>query len=649
MCLPDKEEKPMQDDYAAAYRKGRRVYQRAVLTGKYPYLISLEDLISNQRQLPEIPIGLHELPADLIVGTRTKGRQEAFTENFLPILDEESEFAMKWWKLYDAQLDEGIHDPVKVYEYMWKFYVEEGNKRVSVQKYLEVPQIMADVIRIMPEKRDEKEIRIYYEFVEFFQVMPFYEIRFSEEGCYARLAELLGQDLVTPWPEQLIEDVKYAFHRFEGSFLTKKGQDLGLTTGDAFLLYLEVFGLKGLTEEGNRQIEKRLTRIWDEFRVEARDDKIALEEEPGTEKKDSILSPLLRRGERYTEKNPLRIAFVYDKSPEESSWIYGHELGKNYIQDYYGGIVQCTSYHHCDTEEAFIRSVDKAVQDQGATVVFTTSPRLMPLTLRAAIHYPNLKFLNCSINLSHDAVRTYYGKMFEAKFLMGALAASVAENHQIGYVADYPLYGTVSNINAFAIGAAMVDPYASIHLDWSSVKSRDWHDTMRKAEVQVLSGPDFIKPSEASREYGLYRILEGGAIQNLAMPVWNWGKYYSLIVEKVLRDNWNGSTDGNQAVNYWWGMSSGVIDVILSNRLPYYSEKMIQAFRLSLLSGSVNPFAGELHSQEKMLYGRDNTGLTNEEIISMNWLNDNVIGSLPSLEDLDEAGQQAVKIGGVLR
>ena len=43
----------------------------------------------------------------------------------------------------------------------------------------------------------------------------------------------------------------------------------------------------------------------------------------------------------------------------------------------------------------------------------------MEYTLRAAVEYPQVRFLNCSIGLPHQSVRSYFGKMYEAKFLLG--------------------------------------------------------------------------------------------------------------------------------------------------------------------------------------------------------------------------------------
>ena len=116
----------------------------------------------------------------------------------------------------------------------------------------------------------------------------------------------------------------------------------------------------------------------------------------------------------------------------------------------------------------FYAAVETAVK-HGANVIFSTSHRLMEYTLRASVEYPQVRFLNCSIGLPHQSVRSYFGKMYEAKFLLGALAASMADNHRIGYHASVFASGALSEINAFAIGASLLDPRAQIILTWGDV------------------------------------------------------------------------------------------------------------------------------------------------------------------------------------
>ena len=53
----------------------------------------------------------------------------------------------------------------------------------------------------------------------------------------------------------------------------------------------------------------------------------------------------------------------------------------------------------------------------------------------------DVKILNCSLLPSYHTVRSYYLRMYEAKFIIGAIAGAVCDNNRIGYIADYPVYG----------------------------------------------------------------------------------------------------------------------------------------------------------------------------------------------------------------
>ena len=611
----------MLDDYLKAKRIGERQVHRAVAQGQYPYPPALDDLV--EAGLSEYPVGLAEVPLEMVAGTRTAGRQNAFSNGFMPILSANSEFAVKWSNLYDAQMTEGIRDPIKAYEYMRRFYVQEGNKRVSVMKYLHMPLIMADVTRVLPKRSDEKDVKIYYEFLDFYNVCPLYEFGFTEEGSYAKLAELLGQDLVHQWREDAVQTLRSAYTYFDQVFQSKSGGKLKITAADAFLVYLTIYRIDDLLNSSRSEIAIQMDRIWNELLVENQQDdkKITLVDRPqaiaGIEQAaPAAASPtgllsMLRGQTVYSERHPLRIAFIYDKSPEKSAWIYGHELGRNQLEQTYPGVVETIRYDDVVTDASFARVIDAACADENDLII-TTSPAQMTQTLKAAIDHPDVKFMNCSINLSHNAVRTYYGRMYEAKFLMGSLAASLADNHRIGYRADYPIYGTIANINAFAIGAALVDPRAKLYLSWDSKKDSNWREAF-------------------------------------SVPVWNWGRYYELIIRTILNGTWEAKNLArkDQALNYWWGMDAGVIDVILSEKLSYYSRKLMRTLKGAVIAGTLNPFDGELRSQQGVIKTADAPRLTNEEIITMDWLNDNVIGAIPTMEELRDTARITVSVSGV--
>lgn len=620
----------MKLDYEKAKKLGEREYRRRLVKGQYPYLPSLDEMVSEIGRMPEISLGTAEIPMDMIVGTRTSGRKNAFAANFMPLMGIETEFAAKWSRLYDSQVEEGIRDPIKVYEFMNRFYVEEGNKRVSVMKFVGAVTIPANVIRIRPPRTDSEQSRLYYEYLDFYKVTKSFEIVFSAPGRYEKLARILEQNLQDPWPEELLEKLHAGLIAFKEIYYAKGGRKLNLTIGDALLIYLSVYSLDSLLREGSDEISRRLLRLWREYIAASQPEGIALiekREDAETVKKKSPLAKMADLVGHYSPAHPLKIAFVHERSAASSGWVYGHMLGMNHLKNAFGSLVQTMHFDNCTSEED-IRAAFDTAREEGCGMIFTTASSLMPFALRFAVENPAVKVLNCGVNQTQHALRFYYGKMYEAKFILGALAASLADDHQISYRASKKDATAIANVNAFAIGAQLTDPCCRVRLHWIGEESRSDSATpdYREKEIHVFSDIDIIRPDDESRRYGVFMIDEKGNFRRLAASIWNWGAFYELIVRKVLDGTYDSvpASQKDRALNYFLGISSGIIDVILSDDLPRPSFRLAQMLRKGIAEGRISPFEGVIFDREGKAHGAEEAFLSTGQIMEMDWFAENI-------------------------
>ena len=99
--------------------------------------------------------------------------------------------------------------------------------------------------------------------------------------------------------------------------------------------------------------------------------------------------------------------------------------------------------------------------------------------------------------------------------------------------------------------------------------SSDGWGLLLEAGCSVISNREAVLPGDTRRalSLGTYRMCPDGQLQPLAMPRWAWGKLYEKIVRSVLSGAWDTAAK-TEAVNYWWGMDSGALDVELSEQLP---------------------------------------------------------------------------------
>ena len=104
-----------------------------------------------------------------------------------------------------------------------------------------------------------------------------------------------------------------------------------------------------------------------------------------------------------------------------------------------------------------------------------------------------------------------------------------------------------------------------------------------------------------------------------------------------------------KAINYWWGMSAGVIDVICSNRLPIGTKRLVELLKATISTDMFNPFSGILYSQNGVVSNDVNRSLSPEEIMTMDWLARNVIGTIPKVEELKEQAEPVIKQQGVIK
>lgn len=629
-------------DYSKARKLAQKVYHQNIADGKYPYLQVLDELISFTETVGESDLGLIEIPLDLIVGTKTAGRTKAFASNFMPLLSENSEFADKWSALYKSHIEEGIHEPVIACEFMNSYYIIEGNKRVSVLKYSGAVSVPGYVTRIIPVPNETDASKIYYEFMEFSRASRINTIYFSRPGSFHDLCGLVGKRFGEPWTEDERRLFSSCLFYFTKAYKEKGGGKLPITVGDAFLLYLNIYGYENMAERTNETIKKSLANLWNDLEAIPESKNVNLIMQPEKEPEKNVIRKLIT-----PPAQKLTVGFLYYKTAETSSWTYGHNLGRLYLEDNMAGKLSIHVYDGIITDEDCLKAMEQAVAD-GCSVIFTTTPRFLGPSIKAGIKYPQLKILNCSLNSYSGHLRTYYGRLYEAKFLVGMLAGILTRTDSIGYIADYPIFGTTAAINAFALGVKTVNPTAWVHLVWSSEKGCDINKTLKAANVSHISGREMITPKRSSRYYGLYDMDDknGG---NLAAAIWHWGKFYQRILQTILNGNWGRTSPEKmgESLNYWWGISSGMIDVICSQDIPERTLKLVELMKKQIVNGEFQIFSGNLYDQNHVLRNKGNDVLSPGDIIKMDWLCDNIIGHIPSIRDLNEEAVPMVDIQGI--
>ena len=133
---------------------------------------------------------------------------------------------------------------------------------------------------------------------------------------------------------------------------------------------------------------------------------------------------------------------------------------------------------------------------------------------------------------------------------------------------------------------------------------------------------------------------------------WDWGEFYVKLARSILSGNWDTlNTDKQcaQAVNYWWGMASGVIGLEMTKALPAGVEVLAQLLKRDMINGTIAPFHRHIISQDGTERNDGHAYFSPDKLLRMDWLCENVNGTIPKYEELSAKAQNIVRLQGIYR
>lgn len=507
-------------------------------------------------------------------------------------------------------------------------------------KYLDAVSIEAEVTRVLPARTEDPVNKIYFEFLPFYADTGINFIWFSKPGGFNQLYALTGRTPGVKWTAEERADFEAAYMRFRAAYKAREGsRHLPITTGDAFLIYLKACGFADAPRKFDREMRGEVAALWGEFEKDKQPESVELIMQPQALKQSkSLLNTLF--GPTF-----VKVAFLYSREPSESGWIYWHDLGRINLENALGHDV-ITTVRVCGDPEQYEAEIEQLIQEDNA-LIFTTSPVMLAASMKASVKHPTARILNCSLLASWQRVRSYYLRIYEAKFLIGMIAGAMTETGRIGYLADYPIFGVASSINAFALGARMVNPRAKVVLSWSTRQDFDPARPFADPKIDVISSLDVSAPRHHDVEYGLYALRDGEA-RSLAIPVYDWGRIYESLTRSVLKGNWKeDGAEAAKAVNYWWGLSSDAIDIVMSEEVDRGLRRLVELVKAHIREGALWPFEGLMRDQAGVARCPADGRLTPADVVAMNWLTDNVVGGFPETGVLKPQARALVELQGI--
>jgi len=333
--------------------------------------------------------------------------------------------------------------------------------------------------------------------------------------------------------------------------------------------------------------------------------------------------------------SPFKVAWILVGPHNDGGWSQAHVDGMNYVQKMLGSKVQTTYKENIAVGAQFDQTVASLVA-QGYKMIFATSYGY--LNKAFAAKYPKVLFEQATGTDTGPNLSEYFGAAEDTIFLSGMAAGAASKTGKIGFVVAYPIPEVLRHTDAFALGAQLTHPGATVRIVWTN----SWFDPAaekKAAESLVAAGSDVLGQNVDSPATGQYAesanvpwVGYDSDASNFAPKSWltasvyNWGPYYLKRVEAAMNGTWKPGF-------YYGSIKDGFTG--LAPYGPSVSAKtkaMIAATEKKMENGTFNPFTGPLYDQSgKLRVPKGQTmqvlkGGTNS-LYGMNWLVKGVIGS----------------------
>ena len=328
---------------------------------------------------------------------------------------------------------------------------------------------------------------------------------------------------------------------------------------------------------------------------------------------------------------PQKAAFIYVGPIGDLGWSWEHDRGRKMLDAELGGKVQST-YIESVPEGPDAARVIRQYAQQGYKVIFATSFGYMDPMLEVARDFPNTYFEHCSGFKTAANMSTYFGRMYQPRYLSGIVAGKMTQTNVIGYAAAFPIPEVIRGINAFTLGARSVNPKVQVRVVWTNT----WFNPVKEREAAVAlldAGADIIaqhqdttEPQKAAKERGLMSIGYDSDMRGfvgdsvLVSPVWNWGPYYVARTKAAVNGTW-------KTHQYWGGLKDGIVKLSeFSPKVPQAVKDMVAAKQKAIVDGSWDVFSGPIKDQNGKEVVAAGARMSDGDMLNMSYFVEGVIG-----------------------
>jgi len=301
-------------------------------------------------------------------------------------------------------------------------------------------------------------------------------------------------------------------------------------------------------------------------------------------------------------KETTKVGFLYNGEVDDKGWGQSHYEG---ISESAKELNLKIIYKENVPFDESCMEVMQSMITEGCKIIICNSFDYGEWIVKVSEKNPDIVFLHATGTEVGDNITTYFGRMYQMRYLSGLVAGMQTETNNVGYVAAFPISEVNRGINAFTLGVKSVNRDATVHVIWT--ESWTDYDTNKLAteklvdelDVDVIAMHcDSVAPLDVAEKKGIWSIgynMDNSSLYPksfLTAPVWSWEKFYTPQIEKFLQGKYHSG-------NYWEGSDTGLVELApLTSNVKTGITEVVKEKKKLLNAGTYDVFYGPVTDVE---------------------------------------------------
>ncbi len=329
-------------------------------------------------------------------------------------------------------------------------------------------------------------------------------------------------------------------------------------------------------------------------------------------------------------KDTTKVGFILNGSCLDKSWGQSHYEGME--QSARDLNLKVLYRENVPEDETCIPVIEELIAEK-CKIIICNSFGYGEWELQVAKAHPEVYFFHATGVEETTNMATYFGRIYQMRYLSGIVAGLQTKTNKIGYVAAMPISEVNRGINAFTLGVRLVNKDANVYVKWTNSwlgeeeSEKVTLELLEEQDIDVLTvHVDTSCPLEIAEERGIWIIgynMDNSEIYPntfLTAPVWDWAKFYEPRILECLQGKFKGR-------HYWEGANTGIVTLApFTEHVVEGAQEIVEQEFEKLKNGTYDVFYGPIKDQNGNIRVESGTSMSDEAMLNeFDWYVEGVI------------------------